>query len=135
MNVHRPLSRKPVLSEVEGSAVEGSKMIQNVKSKITDYGRLVRFSYTVFVLPFAMSSVALAWPKHPVTLRALLWILIAMVGARTAAMGFNRLVDKRFDALNPRTRSWELPQSKVRVSEAVALTTIAALVFIFASYQ
>src|SRR5439155_24169589 len=93
--------------------------IQNLKSKIADYGRLVRFSHTVFALPFAMSSVALAWYKHPVTLRALLWILIAMVGARTAAMGFNRLVDKKFDALNPRTRSWELPAGKVRVSEAV----------------
>ncbi len=109
--------------------------IENLKSKIIHYGRLVRFSHTVFALPFAMSSVALAWPKHPVTLRALLWILIAMVGARTAAMSFNRLVDKKFDALNPRTRSWELPQGKVKVSEAVALTTIAALVFIFAAYQ
>src|SRR4029434_1571445 len=71
--------------------------IQNLKSKIADYGRLVRFSHTVFALPFALASVALAWPKHPVTLRALLWILVAMVGARTAAMGFNRLVDREFD--------------------------------------
>jgi 4-hydroxybenzoate polyprenyltransferase len=95
----------------------------------------VRFSHTVFALPFALSAVALAWPKHPVTLRALLWILVAMVGARTAAMGFNRLVDRKFDALNPRTANWELPQGKVGVWEAIALTTLAAFIFVLAAYQ
>ena len=103
--------------------------------KVHNYAALVRFSHTVFALPFALASVALAWPKHPVTPRSFLWVVVAMVGARTAAMGFNRLVDKRFDTLNPRTQSWELPQGRVRVSEAVALTTIAAFVFIFAAYQ
>jgi len=68
---------------------EQSRRIQNLKSKIIDYGRLVRFSHTVFALPFAMSSVALAWPKHPVTLRALFWILVAMVGARSAQKNGN----------------------------------------------
>ena len=109
--------------------------IQNLKSKISDYGRLVRFSHTVFALPFALSSVALAWPKHPVTLKTLFWILIAMVGARTAAMAFNRLADRKFDALNPRTQGWELPRGAVRVWEAVALTAAAALVFMLAAYQ
>jgi 4-hydroxybenzoate polyprenyltransferase len=109
--------------------------IQNLKSKISDYGRLVRFSHTVFALPFALSSVALAWPKHPVTARTLFWILIAMVGARTAAMAFNRLADRKFDALNPRTQGWELPRGTVRVWEAVALTAAAALVFMLAAYQ
>jgi 4-hydroxybenzoate polyprenyltransferase len=103
--------------------------------KLRNYAALVRFSHTVFALPFALSSVALAWPKHPVTLRALLWILVAMVSARTAAMGFNRLVDRKFDALNPRTAGWELPQGSVRVREAIALTIVAALVFILAAYQ
>jgi 4-hydroxybenzoate polyprenyltransferase len=109
--------------------------IENLKSKIVNYGRLVRFSHTVFALPFALSAVALAWPRHPVTPRALLWILVAMVGARTAAMGFNRLVDRKFDALNPRTATWELPQGKVGIGEAVALTTLAALTFVLATYQ
>lgn len=107
----------------------------NLKSKIADYGRLVRFSHTVFALPFAFSSVALAWPRHPVTLRMVFWIFIAMVGARTAAMGFNRLADRKFDALNPRTRNWELPSGAVRVGEAVALTSVASLIFLFAAYQ
>jgi 4-hydroxybenzoate polyprenyltransferase len=119
---------------MNGQALRQSK-IQNLKSKISDYGRLVRFSHTVFALPFALSSVALAWPKHPVTLRTLFWILIAMVGARTAAMAFNRLADRKFDALNPRTQEWELPRGAVRVWEAVALTAAAVLVFMLAAYQ
>lgn len=114
---------------------EPGRRIQHLKSKILDYGQLVRFSHTVFALPFAMASVALAWPRHPVTLRALIWIVVAMVGARTAAMGFNRLVDRKFDALNPRTRGWELPQGRVKVAEAIALTIFASFVFVFAAYQ
>jgi len=106
-----------------------------LKSKIADYGSLVRFSHTVFALPFAMAAIALAWPRHPVTPRGLLWILVAMVGARTAAMGFNRLADRKFDAMNPRTKNWELPQGKVKVGEAVLLTALASAVFIIAAYK
>lgn len=109
--------------------------IQNLKFKIAGFGQLVRFSHTVFALPFALASVALAWPIHPITLRTLFWILIAMVGARTAAMGFNRLVDRKFDALNPRTKDWELPSGKIKVREAAVLTAGAAGIFVFAAYQ
>ena len=119
---------------MNGQALRQSK-IQNLKSKISDYGSLVRFSHTVFALPFAMSSVVLAWPKHPVTLPALLWILVAMVGARTAAMGFNRLADRKFDALNSRTKEWELPRGTVKVSEAAAITIAASAIFVLAAYQ
>jgi 4-hydroxybenzoate polyprenyltransferase len=116
------------------TSVPQSKL-QNLKTKIADYGRLVRFSHTVFALPFALSSLALAWPRHPVTMRALFWILVAMVAARTAAMGFNRLADRKFDAANPRTRGWELPTGAVRVWEAALLTGAAALIFVAAAYQ
>ena len=108
---------------------------QRLKSKIANYGRLIRFSHTVFALPFALASVALAWPSHPVTFQSLFWILIAMVGARSAAMAFNRLADRKFDALNPRTQRWELPQGTVRVWEAVILTVISSAVFVYAAYQ
>jgi 4-hydroxybenzoate polyprenyltransferase len=109
--------------------------IQNLTSKVTDYGRLIRFSHTIFAMPFALSSVALAWPKHPVTWRGLFWILMAMVSARSAAMGFNRLMDRKFDALNPRTQNWELPRGAVKVREAAALTASAALIFVLAAYE
>jgi len=119
MNVDRPR-----LSKIPG-----------LKSKISNYARLVRFSHTVFALPFALASLALAWPRHPVTWRAFLWILVAMVGARSAAMAFNRLVDKKFDALNPRTQGWELPQGTVKVLEATLLTAAMSLLFVVAAFQ
>jgi 4-hydroxybenzoate polyprenyltransferase len=109
--------------------------IQNLKSKILDYGRLIRFSHTIFALPFALSAAALASASHPVSWKTLVWILIAMVGARSAAMGFNRLADRKFDALNPRTKNWELPRGAVKIREAAALTVIASLVFIYAAYK
>src|ERR1051325_284215 len=116
-------------------AILSQSKIDNLKSKIFNYGRLVRFSHTVFAMPFALSSVALAWPKHPVSLRGLFWILRAMVSARTAAMGFNRLADRKFDALNPRTQQWELPRGTVTVREAVVLTFVSALLFVLAAYE
>ena len=108
---------------------------RGLKAKIADYASLVRFSHTIFALPFAMASLALAWPRHPVTLRSLVWILVAMVSARSAAMAFNRLVDRKFDAINPRTQGWELPQGTVKVWEATALTALASLLFVYAAFQ
>jgi 4-hydroxybenzoate polyprenyltransferase len=109
--------------------------IANLKSKIHNYASLVRFSHTIFAMPFAMASLALAWPKHPVTWRVFLWIVVAMVGARTAAMAFNRVADRKFDARNPRTQAWELPRGAVKLSEAIALTVLASLIFIYAAFQ
>jgi 4-hydroxybenzoate polyprenyltransferase len=107
----------------------------NLFAKLKHYGSLIRFSHTIFALPFALASITIAWPKHPVTLRSLFWILIAMVGARSAAMGFNRIVDRKFDALNPRTKAWELPQGKVKVWEVSVLTALASILFLFAAYK
>jgi len=103
--------------------------------KLADYGKLVRFSHTVFALPFALASLALAGTRYPVTVNAFAWILLAMVAARTAAMGFNRIADRKFDTLNPRTRSWELPTGKVSVAEAAILTAASSIVFIYAAYR
>jgi len=103
--------------------------------RFRNYASLIRFSHTVFALPFAFASLALAWPSHPVTPRILFWVVVAMVGARSAAMGFNRLADRKFDALNPRTENWELPRGSVKVWEAGSLTAIASLVFVVAAYQ
>jgi len=69
------------------------------------YGRLIAFSHTIFALPFALASVVLAAQTHPFSWGKLLWIVIAMAGARSAAMGFNRYADRRYDRRNPRTVS------------------------------
>src|SRR5215472_1998888 len=76
---------------------------------------LIRFSHTVFALPFALTSAALAW-KRPPGFRwlQLVGVFLCMVFARSAAMAFNRLADRRFDAANPRTAARHLPAGKLR---------------------
>ncbi len=76
---------------------------------------MIKFEHTVFALPFALSGAILAAEGIPATWQ-IFWILIAMVGARSAAMAFNRLVDRHFDARNPRTADRALPAGKVSVS-------------------
>src|SRR5262245_5852790 len=99
------------------------------------YLSFVRFSHSVFALPFALAGALLAARRTPVTWPVVGWILVAMVAARSAAMGFNRLVDARWDALNPRTAARELPRGKMSVREATLFVTIASAVFVFATWR
>ena len=104
-------------------------------SRLRVYLSFVRFSHTVFALPFALAGALLAAQHVDVAWRAVAWILVAMVSARSAAMGFNRLVDARLDALNPRTAGRELPRGAMRRGEAVAFVVTASAAFVFASWQ
>jgi 4-hydroxybenzoate polyprenyltransferase len=104
-------------------------------TRLSTYLSFVRFSHSVFALPFALTGALLASRHQPVSWWQVLWIVAAMVAARSAAMGFNRLVDARYDALNPRTASRELPQGAMSKSEATAFVVIASAAFVFASWQ
>src|SRR5258707_9540394 len=82
------------------------------------YFEFVRFSHTVFALPFALAAMLVAgWPGWKI----IVLILMAMVCARTAAMGFNRIIDQRYDAQNPRTAQRHLPARKIGIREAWTL--------------
>jgi 4-hydroxybenzoate polyprenyltransferase len=94
---------------------------------------MIKFSHTVFALPFALASAAIAARGHGITAGRIAAIVLAMVGARTAAMGFNRIVDRRYDARNPRTAGRELPAGKVSLAAAVALTAASAVLFVAAA--
>src|ERR1043165_6894022 len=83
---------------------------------------LIRFSHTVFALPFALSSAALAWMDKPFHVLDLAGILLCMVFARSAAMAFNRLADRDLDAANPRTAGRHLPAGLLRTTTVVGLT-------------
>src|SRR5262249_59038589 len=85
---------------------------------------LIRFSHTIFALPFALSSAALAWQDKPFHVLDLVGILLCMVFARSAAMAFNRLADRHYDADNPRTAMRHLPSGRLSVV-AVWLFTVA----------
>jgi 4-hydroxybenzoate polyprenyltransferase len=100
---------------------------------VVTFGRMVKFSHTVFALPFALAAVTLAARGHGVTVAQIAAIVLAMVGARTTAMGFNRIIDRRIDAANPRTASRELPTGKVSLPAAASLTVASAALFLAAA--
>ena len=102
-------------------------------SRIGTYLSFVRFSHSVFALPFALTGALLAWRAHPFSWTQVAWIVLCMVSARSAAMGFNRLVDARFDALNPRTAMRELPRGVMSRIEAASFVTVSSIVFVFAA--
>src|SRR6188474_1244692 len=95
-------------------------------SKLKTYLSFVRFSHSVFALPFALTGALLAWREQPFSWAQVLWIVVCMVSARSAAMGFNRLVDARFDAANPRTSMRELPRGAMSRWEAVLFVLFSA---------
>lgn len=106
-------------------------------TRVATYFSFVRFSHSVFALPFALTGALLALQASPLpggdVAWRILWIVIAMVAARSAAMGFNRLVDARYDARNPRTAMRELPRGAMSRQEAIAFVVVSAVVFIGAS--
>ena len=77
--------------------------------RVRIFGEMIKFSHTLFALPFALTAMIFAATGHGLSLAQLFWIVVAMVGARTAAMAFNRLSDHDLDARNPRTRMRALP--------------------------
>ena len=101
--------------------------------KLATYLSFIRFSHSVFALPFALTGALLAWRIAPFHWRHILWVIVAMVSARSAAMGFNRLVDARMDALNPRTAGREIPTGALSRREATLFVVIASLIFMFAA--
>ncbi len=92
---------------------------------------LIRFSHTLFALPFALLSAALAWRREGhFRIVDLIGILLCMVFARTAAMAFNRLVDRRIDALNPRTARRHLPAGLLSLPAVIAFTIVCTATFV-----
>ncbi len=109
--------------------------LKTIVRRIIDYGHMIKFSHSIFALPFALASAVLANDVAPLTLEKLGWIVVAMVSARSAAMGFNRLVDREYDAANPRTRMRHLPAGKLKVAEVAGFVFISAVIFIFAAFK
>jgi 4-hydroxybenzoate polyprenyltransferase len=121
-----------------GSTPRSSRRIGHLR--LLTYASFVRFSHSVFALPFALTGALLA--IHRIGSRSLdgagtrlLWIVVAMVAARSAAMGFNRLADARYDAVNPRTAMRELPRGLMSEREAVAFVVLTSLAFVLAAWM
>src|SRR5690242_3521349 len=105
-------------------------------STVQKWASFVRFSHTIFALPFALAAMAVAardnrgWPGG----RTFGLILVAMVCARTCAMAFNRIVDRKFDALNPRTAGRHLPTGQITLASATLLCVLSGTGLVAASY-
>jgi 4-hydroxybenzoate polyprenyltransferase len=104
-----------------------------VLKRIRVYLSFVRFTHSVFALPFALAGALLAARRTSFEWTTVFWILVAMVAARSAAMGFNRLADARFDALNPRTASREIPRGAMSRLEGVWFVVVSSAIFVFAA--
>ncbi len=98
------------------------------------FARLVRLEHTVFALPFAYTGAFLAWGGVPPA-RLLVWVTVAMIGARTLAMGLNRLIDASVDARNPRTASREIPAGTLSRTQVGVLCGIALVVYLVAVFR
>jgi 4-hydroxybenzoate polyprenyltransferase len=94
----------------------------------------IKFEHTLFALPFALMSAFIAAGGVPL-LDKLFWILVAMGGARSAAMSFNRVVDAKFDKVNIRTRNWAIPSGKLKISQYTIFIFISILIFELACFN
>ncbi len=129
MSIPEPIDAPPGQPR-EGQTFAGASLAAR-------YASFVKLPHTLFLLPFAGVGAVLASYAHPegVSWRAALWILVAFTAARFAAMGFNRIVDRRWDALNPRTAARELPAGRLTLAQAAGAVAVASGVFIVASWR
>lgn len=108
--------------------------VANFIRKIKVLLEMIQFKLTVFALPFALTGAFLAARGVPKPI-VVFWVLVAMVGARTCAMGFNRIVDRKFDLDNPRTSNRAIPSGEVKLFEAWAMVLISGVIFFLACYS
>ena len=106
----------------------------SISQKIKTYGELVMFSHTLFSLPFAMIALLIAADGLPEG-KVLFWIMVCLFAGRNGANALNRLVDQKFDAMNPRTRSRHMPRGIVKPFEVLLITGLCYVLFVFGAYQ
>lgn len=100
--------------------------------KVAVYLRMIKFSHSIFALPFAFTSAILAASGMP-ELRQVVWIVVAMVGARSGAMGLNRIIDRQIDSANPRTDGREIPRGAISVFAATLLVIVSFVLLVIAA--
>lgn len=102
-------------------------------NQVQTFGRMIKFSHTIFALPFALAAAAIAARGHGLSADRVIAIIVAMAAARTSAMGWNRIVDRHFDAQNPRTAKREIPSGLIPVRTAQMMVVVSSAVFVATS--
>lgn len=118
----------PTLKPQDGQRIQGGSLAVRLAN-------FVKLPHTVFAMPFALVGVVFASVANPLTLPMLGWTVLAFTAARFAAMGFNRIVDRDIDAINPRTVMREIPSGALTLNQARVSVLIASVLFFFASSQ
>lgn len=103
--------------------------------KIKIYGKMIKFSHSLFALPFALSAIVLVSYNYTISFFKIFFIIVAMIFARSAAMGFNRVVDREKDAKNPRVKTREIPTGKIDLKSAWLFIIISSLIFFLSAYM
>ncbi|RUM61845.1 MAG: 4-hydroxybenzoate octaprenyltransferase [Persephonella sp.] len=103
-------------------------------NKIKAYADLIKFSHTIFALPFAISAILIVEKGIP-SFYKLFWVILAVVSGRTAGMSFNRFFDLPFDKLNPRTKNWASVKGLVKPTEILILAIFSSVVLIYSAYK
>ena len=111
----------------DGQLIDGASLAVRLAN-------FVKLPHTVFAMPFALVGVLFASTVAPLSVPVIGWVLLAFTAARFAAMGFNRIVDRDVDAVNPRTANRELPRGALTVAQAKASVVVATVLFALASY-
>lgn len=109
-------------------------MSAGVIGAIGTYGRMIKFSHSIFAMPFALAAATIAAREVDVTWAQVAGIVVCMVLARSTAMGVNRIADRHYDARNPRTAVREIPSGQLPVRTAAAITVAAAAGFVAAAF-
>jgi 4-hydroxybenzoate polyprenyltransferase len=105
-----------------------------IAAKAWDLVEFVKLQHSLFAMPFALMSALLAG-REGASVGQIGWIVVAMVGARSSAMGFNRIVDRELDAANPRTAARALPARRLTLGQAWAFVAVSTAVFVYAAYR
>lgn len=105
-----------------------------VLQKVSLYLKMIKFSHSIFALPFAFTAALIAASGIP-SLSQVLWITVAMIGARSGAMGLNRIIDREIDKDNPRTSGREIPKGLIKVSEAVGFVVLSFGCMLLAAFM
>ena len=108
--------------------------VTNILKQIVLYLKMIKFSHSIFALPFAFTAALMAASGLP-TLWQMFWITLAMLGARSGAMGLNRVIDRRIDALNPRTREREVPAGKISARAALMFSLASLALMVLAAWM
>src|SRR5208282_126759 len=124
------LQSEPMPPPLPGGPPAARGLIAKLRTTL----EMIKFEHSIFALPFALTGAMLAvrgWP----TWRQVLWLIVAMVGARSAAMTFNRIADLKLDGLNPRTRMRALPSGQISLRFALGFTLLSGALLVLAAHE